>query len=70
MSREVAKQVVRRTKSDRTFLAALLADAKKALQGYDLTEKEIEFFENADEKTLAGLHDGCFELAERREGKK
>lgn len=62
MSKEVVKQIINQAKENQEFLQAVLKDSDTALQSYDLTEKEREFFRAADGKTLEGLKDSCFEL--------
>ena len=64
MSREVLKEVFARIHSDEEFFQSVVKDASQALADYDLTEKEVEFIEQADGKTLKGLTPSCFELAE------
>jgi hypothetical protein len=70
MSKEVAKQIVRRVKQEPAFLAALLADPDNTLQPFDLTSEERKFFRLADKSTLEGLSDRCFEIAEQKKVKK
>lgn len=43
----------------------LLNDSWKALSGYDLTDKEMEFFSTAEREIVEGLSAGCFELADQ-----
>lgn len=62
MSREVAKQIIERSKCDNQFLESLLQDPDTTLQEYELTTQERDFFRQADRKTLEGLSASCFEL--------
>lgn len=69
MTKEVAKQVVQRTKQDSAFLDLLLKDPDAALKEYKLTESEKQFFRTTDKKQLEGLSERCFEIAEQRKKK-
>jgi hypothetical protein len=66
MSKEVAKEIVKRAKTDTAFLEALLKDPDTTLKGFDLTEKEKAFFGKADQKMIEGLSDRCFEIQQNK----
>ncbi|OAN41056.1 hypothetical protein A6A03_19190 [Chloroflexus islandicus] len=52
MSQSAVEQVIGRAVIDAEFRAQLIADARAACAGYDLTEEELEALERLDTESL------------------
>lgn len=66
MSKEVVETIVLKAKAEPEFMKQLMENPEAILKDYNVTEKEIEFFKNADEKTLRGLSEKCFKLSDSK----
>ncbi|BBM86053.1 hypothetical protein [Candidatus Uabimicrobium amorphum] len=63
MAKEDVKKIIQKAKENEEFMVSILQNAQQALQSYNLSQTELEFFQTADRKTIEGLKDSCFELA-------
>lgn len=63
MAKEDVKKIIRKAKGNDEFMDSILQNPQRALQSYNLSKTELEFFQTADRKTIEGLKDSCFELA-------
>ena len=63
MSKKTVEQIIMQAQQDPNFMNKLLTDTAAVLKSYELSESEIDFFQQADEKTLRGLSPACFQLA-------
>lgn len=63
MAKEDVKKIIQKAKENEEFMDLILRNPQQALQSYNLSQTELEFFRTADRKTIEGLKDSCFELA-------